>query len=198
MRRSRSKSVYGMTFTLLTTSEGKKMGKTEKGTVWLDPKKTSPYDFYQYWRNVDDKDVIRCMKMLTFIPLEEIATMESWQGSELNEAKRRLACEITAMVHGKEEAEKADATARAVFSQNQSTENMPSFKIEGPGEFPILDLMLEAGIIPTKSEGRRLVEQGGISVGDEKITDSSAVIKVDGEIVIRKGKKSFTRIYFEG
>ena len=198
IRRADGKDAYGMTFALLQTSDGRKMGKTEKGAVWLDPEKTSPYEFFQYWRNVDDADVIKCMKMLTFIPLEEIAQYEKLEGSELNQAKEKLAYEVTALIHGKEEADKALAAARAVFGGGANAD-MPStdltqadFTDEG---IAILDLLTKTGLIPSKGEGRRLIEQGGISVNDEKVTAIDTVITKDqfaqGYVMIKKGKKVF-------
>ena len=204
VRRSRSKEVYGMTFTLLTTSEGKKMGKTQSGAVWLDPEKTPPYEFYQYWRNVDDADVIKCMKLLTFVPLAEIAELEKLEGSELNRAKEILAFELTKMVHGDDEAAKAQEAARAIFSKGVSSENMPSTVISAAKiseGMSVLDVMLEAGLIESKSEGRRLVQQGGVSVNDAKVTDPNLTVTDDmfegGEMIIKKGKKVFHKIIAE-
>ena len=200
VRRLKSEEVYGMTFTLLTTKEGKKMGKTEKGALWLDPEKCSPYDFFQYWRNVSDDDVINCLKLLTFIPIEEIEEMEkTMHGSELNKAKEILAFEVTKMVHNEEEANKALEAARNVFSGAGHSENMPSTEIEATdlidGKIAILDLMLKAGLIPSKGEGRRLVTQGGVSVDDNKITDPNAQITFEnGFVVIKKGKKVFHKV----
>ena len=178
-RRKDQKQVYGMTFTLLTNSEGKKMGKTASGAVWLSPEKTSPYDFYQYWRNVDDADVCKCLKLLTFIPMDEIREYEKLEGSQLNPVKERLAFELTSMVHGNEEAVKAREAARAVFSGAGNADNMPSADIsesEVKDGMPILDLLVKVGLIPSKGEGRRLITQGGISVNGEKVTDISLVI----------------------
>ena len=200
VRRKTGKEVYGLTFNLLTNSEGKKMGKTEKGAVWLDPEKTSPYDFYQYWRNIDDADVIKCLKMLTFIPLEEIADYEKFQGAELNEAKKRLAYELTAMVHGKEEADKADATASSVFGQGVINENMPTTELSDSdftdGKISVINMLVKSNIAKSNGEARRLIEQGGISFDDNKVTDFKAT--VDKEVlsegkVLRKGKKVFHR-----
>lgn len=203
IRRKTGKQAYGMTFTLLTTSEGKKMGKTEKGALWLDPEKCSPYDFYQYFRNVDDADVIRCMKLLTFVPMDEIREMEKLEGQELNAVKKRLAFEVTKLVHGEEEATKAQTTAEGLFSGGNA-QNMPSTELsvsELADDVLLLDLMLSAGLIPSKAEGRRLVTQGGVSVNDEKVTDPNLTVsKTDllGEgIVIKKGKKVYHRIYAE-
>ena len=200
-RRKDQKQVYGMTFTLLTNSEGKKMGKTASGAVWLSPEKTSPYDFYQYWRNVDDADVCKCLKLLTFIPMDEIREYEKLEGSQLNPVKERLAFELTSMVHGNEEAVKAREAARAVFSGAGNADNMPSADIsesEVKDGMPILDLLVKVGLIPSKGEGRRLITQGGISVNGEKVTDISLLITPEsfdgGKIVVKKGKKSFLRI----
>lgn len=204
VRRVRQKDVYGMTFSLLTTSAGVKMGKTQAGAVWLDPNKTSPFDFYQYWRNVDDADVIRCMKMLTFLPLEEIAVYEKLEGSGLNQAKTVLAYELTKMVHGVEEADKAKQAAEALFGKGVSSENMPTTVIEAAkieAGMGILDVMLEAGLIPSKGEGRRLIQQGGVSVNDKKISDPNMVINLDcfndGEMILKKGKKVYHKITME-
>ena len=200
-RRKDQKQVYGMTFTLLTNSEGKKMGKTASGAVWLSPEKTSPYAFYQYWRNVDEADVCKCLKLLTFIPMDEIREYEKLEGSQLNPVKERLAFELTSMVHGNEEAVKAREAARAVFSGAGNADNMPSADIsesEVKDGMPILDLLVKVGLIPSKGEGRRLITQGGISVNGEKVTDISLVITPEsfdgGKIVVKKGKKSFLRI----
>lgn len=193
---------FGMTFNLLTTSEGKKMGKTEKGAVWLDPNKTSPYDFYQYWRNVADADVIRCLKMLTFLPLEEINELEKLEGSEINKAKSILAYEVTKLIHGEEEAKKAQQGAQALFGGGANTDNMPGTTLTD-GDFTddsigILDLLLKCKLVPSKSEGRRLVTQGGVSVDDVKVTQPDAkVTKGDfakGHIIIKKGKKVFHKV----
>ena len=201
IRRKAGKQAYGMTFTLLTTSQGKKMGKTESGALWLDPEKTSPYDFYQYFRNVEDADVIRCLKLITFVPMEKIREMEKLEGQELNEAKKLLAFEVTKLVHGEEEAKKAQETAEALFSNKGSMANMPETVLadgDVAEETPLLDLMLAAGLIPSKGEGRRLIQQGGISVNDEKVADVVAAVKKadlagDG-IIVRKGKKVYHRI----
>lgn len=202
IRRADQKEAYGMTFNLLLTSEGKKMGKTEKGAVWLDPQKTSPYDFYQYWRNVDDADIINCLKMLTFIPLDKIKKYENLTGSELNPVKERLAFELTAMVHGKDEAEKAQAAAKALFGGGSDISNMPSTSVSkdefADGKVPLLDVMLKAGLIPSKSEGRRLVVQGGVMVDDNKISDPLYCLELSdfekGYVIIKKGKKVFHKI----
>lgn len=205
VRRKTGKEVYGMTFTLLTTSAGIKMGKTQKGAVWLDPEKTTPFEFYQYWRNVDDADVIRVMKMLTFIPLEQIAEYEKAQGSELNEVKKILAYELTKMVHGEDKANEVKAAADALFGGTGDNENMPSTEIdkatfgEGMG---ILDIMVAAKLAPSKGEARRLVQQGGVTVDNEKVTDANKVLTADdfknGQIIIKKGKKVFHKVVIGG
>ena len=175
IRRKLGKNAYAMTINLLLNSEGKKMGKTQSGAVWLSAEKTSPYDFYQYWRNVDDGDVIKCLKMLTFLSLEEIDELAKLEGSEINKAKEILAHELTELVHGKEEADKAQEAARAIFSNKTNTDNMPSTTLTeadfADGEIGILDLMKKCGLIPSNGEGRRLIQQGGVSVDDEKVTD---------------------------
>ena len=199
IRRKLGKNAYAMTINLLLNSEGKKMGKTQSGAVWLSAEKTSPYDFYQYWRNVDDGDVIKCLKMLTFLPLEEIDELAKLEGSEINKAKEILAHELTELVHGKEEADKAQEAARAIFSNKTNTDNMPSTTLTeadfADGEIGILDLMKKCGLIPSNGEGRRLIQQGGVSVDDEKVTDVYAkVAKSDfekGYVVIKKGKKVY-------
>ncbi len=197
IRRKLGKDAYAMTINLLLNSEGKKMGKTEKGAVWLDPEKTSPFEFYQYWRNVADSDVIKCLKMLTFLPLEEIEKMESWEGSELNKAKEILAYELTALVHGEEEAKKAEASAKAIFSTG-SAENMPSAEVAAAdlteGGMELIGLLVQAGLAATRSEARRAIEQGGVSVDGEKVTDIKAVVPVTDGMVLKKGKKSFKKI----
>lgn len=202
IRRVEQGNAYAMTFTLLTTKEGKKMGKTEKGALWLDAEKCSPYDFYQYWRNVSDDDVMNCLKMLTFIPIEEIEEMEhTMQGQQLNEAKEILAFHLTEMVHGTEEAQKAQKAAKDVFSGSGSNENMPTTIISAndltDGSIGILTLMVKAGLSASNGEARRLVVQGGVSVNDEKITDPKTMIKLDGETILRKGKKVFHKIVVE-
>jgi tyrosyl-tRNA synthetase len=197
IRRKLGEDSYAMTITLLLNSEGNKMGKTAKGAVWLDPEKTSPYEFYQYWRNVDDADVIKCMKMLTFLSLEEIAEMESWDDSRINEKKEILAYSLTELVHGKEEADKAQATAKALFAGGGDDENMPTTELtaEQVGDgIGILDLMAACGLIPSKGEGRRLVQQGGVTVNDEKVTDPKTEFTADqlkAGVKIRKGKKVY-------
>ena len=199
IRKKLGKNAYAMTINLLLNSEGKKMGKTQSGAVWLSAEKTSPYDFYQYWRNVDDGDVIKCLKMLTFLSLEEIDELAKLEGSEINKAKEILAHELTELVHGKEEADKAQEAARAIFSNKTNTDNMPSTTLTeadfADGEIGILDLMKKCGLIPSNGEGRRLIQQGGVSVDDEKVTDVYAkVAKSDfekGYVVIKKGKKVY-------
>ena len=195
IRKKLGKDAHAMTITLLLNSEGKKMGKTEKGAVWLDPEKTSPFDFYQYWRNVADADVLKCIRMLTFLPIEEIEAMKDWEGSQLNRAKEILAYELTKLVHGEEEAKKAQEGAKALFGGAGNTENMPSTEIPA-AEIPadginILDLLVKTGLAPSKSEARRLVQQGGISVDDAKVTDPNALVKIDAEVIVKKGKKVF-------
>ena len=205
IRRMDGKEAYAMTVNLLTTSEGKKMGKTEKGALWLDPEKTSPYEFYQYWRNVDDADVIKCLKMLTFLPLEQIAGLEKLEGSELNRAKEILAFEVTALIHGKEEAEKAQNAAKALFGSGNDLSNMPSTALtaeEVPAEgINIMDLLVRTGLAPSKGEARRLVTQGGVSVDDRKITDFSEnilpAVFEKGHIILKKGKKVFHKVTIE-
>ncbi len=202
IRKKLGEDAHAMTITLLLNSEGKKMGKTAKGAVWLDPEKTTPYEFYQYWRNVDDADVIKCIKMLTFIPLEEIRPMESWEGAELNKAKEILAYHLTELVHGKEEADKADAAAKAIFMQG-TTENMPETEISATdfmdGRISLQSLLVAAGLASSKTEGRRAIEQGGVTVNGEKVTDVKADYGEDDfndEFVIKKGKKNFRKIIF--
>mgnify|MGYP000294899663 FL=1 len=195
IRKKLGKDAHAMTITLLLNSEGKKMGKTVSGAVWLDPEKTSPYDFFQYWRNVDDADVIKCLKMLTFVPIEQIEEMEkTMQGADLNKAKELLGYELTKLVHGEEEAEKALAAAKAIFANGGASADMPSTDIpaaELEGGINILDLLIKTGLCPSKSEGRRLVQQNGIAVDDVKVTDPNAVITIDDSVVIKKGKKIF-------
>ncbi len=201
IRRKDGKQAYGMTFTLLTTSEGKKMGKTEKGTLWLDPEKVSPYEFYQYWRNVDDADVIRLLKLVTFLPLEEIAEYEKCEGAELNKAKCLLAYEVTKMVHGEEEAKKANDAAMAIFSGGNAAD-MPSETVDASiinAGINVLDLLVQVGLIPSKAEGRRLIQQNGLTVNNEKISDVSTIIdntyfENENEMIVKKGKKKFLKI----
>ena len=201
IRRKLGKDAYALTITLLLNSEGKKMGKTQSGAVWLDPNKTSPFDFYQYWRNVADADVLKCLRMLTFLPLEQIDEMDKWEGSQLNQAKEILAYELTALVHGEEEAKKAQEGARALFSSG-SAEHMPTAELTAEdftdGAIDIVSLLHRSGLAASRSEGRRAVEQGGVAVDSEKITDPKAVIaqeKFDGEgVVVKKGKKNFRKV----
>lgn len=198
IRRKLGKEANAMTITLLTNSEGKKMGKTQKGAVWLDAEKTTPYEFYQYWRNVDDGDVIKCMKLLTFIPMSEINEYAKLEGAELNKAKEVLAYSLTELVHGKEEADKAQAAAKALFAGGSDDSNMPTTTVEDAdfedGKITVLSLMIKAGMIKSNGEGRRLIQQGGISVNDEKITDVFTAVSKDdlaNDIVVKKGKKVF-------
>lgn len=198
IRKKLGKDAHAMTITLLTDSQGNKMGKTAGNAVWLDANKTSPFDFYQYWRNVADADVLKCIRMLTFLPLEEIEKMDAWEGSQLNTAKEILAFELTKMVHGEEEAQKAQNAARALFAGGSDNSNMPTTTLSDDdftdGEISVLDMMLKAGMIKSKGEGRRLVDQGGVSVNDEKISNALAVLKAsdfDEDVIIKKGKKMF-------
>ncbi len=197
-RRKDQKQAYGMTFRLLTTSEGKKMGKTAKGALWLDPEKCKPYDFYQYWVNVQDDDVINCLKLITFVPMEEINEMAKWEGKELNEAKKRLAYEVTKLVHGEEEAKKAKEAAEAVFGGGGVSENMPSSSVPDAVGRVLLDVLCDIKLIPSKGEGRRLMQQNGLSVNDEKVTDPATVITADmfndGAMIVKKGKKVYHKI----
>ena len=201
IRRVEAKEAYGMTFTLLTNSEGKKMGKTEKGALWLDPEKCSPFDFYQYWRNIHDKDVIKCLKLLTFMPLDEIEKLAQLEGQEINKAKEVLAFEVTKLIHGADEAIKAQEAARALFYKGVSSENMPQTEISLStlGEaMPIIDLMLLAKLTSSKGEGRRLIQQGGVYVNDERIQSIEYKVTAadfkENELIIRKGKKVYHKI----
>jgi len=203
IRRKRGKEANAMTINLLLNSEGKKMGKTQSGAVWLDPDKTPPYTFYQYWRNVDDADVIKCIKMLTFIPLDEISKMESWEESQLNEAKDILAYELTKLVHGEEEANKARDASKALFSGNGSSENMPSVELKEEdfrdGKIDILGILVAAELAPSRSEARRNVQQGGVSVNGDKITDIHTNYGPEAfgeEFIIKKGKKKFCKVIY--
>ncbi len=198
IRRKLGKEANAMTITLLTNSEGKKMGKTQKGAVWLDAEKTTPYEFYQYWRNVDDGDVIKCMKLLTFIPMSEINEYAKLEGAELNKAKEALAYSLTELVHGKEEADKAQAAAKALFAGGADDSNMPTTEVEQSdledGKVTVLSLMIKAGMIKSNGEGRRLIQQGGISVNDEKISDVFTAVSADelkDSVIVKKGKKVF-------
>ena len=200
IRKKLGKDAHAMTITLLLNSEGKKMGKTAKGAVWLDPEKTTPFEFYQYWRNIDDADVLKCIRMLTFLPLEEIDKMDSWQGSELNQAKEILAFELTKLVHGEEEAEKAKEASRGIFG-GTSSENMPEAEITEAdfvnGEIDILSILVKAGLTPSRSEARRAVEQGGVVANDEKVTDIRKTYNKDdfaNGLVVRRGKKAYKKV----
>jgi len=201
IRRKLGKDAYAMTITLLLNSEGKKMGKTQKGAVWLDPNKTSPFEFYQYWRNVADADVLKCIRMLTFLPLEEIEKMDAWEGSQLNQAKEILAFELTKLVHGEEEATKAQESARALFAGGVAAD-MPTATLADEdfveGKIDVLTMLVKSGLVPSKSEARRAVEQGGVSVEGEKVTDIKTVYEAsafegDG-IVVKRGKKNFRKV----
>ena len=206
IRRKLGKDAYAMTITLLMNSEGKKMGKTASGAVWLDPNKTSPYEFSQYWRNVGDDDVLKCIRMLTVLPLEEIDKMDHWEGAQLNTAKEILAYELTKLVHGEEEATKAQETARGLFSKGGDTANMPATALTPAdltdGAIGVMELMLRCGLVPSKGEARRLIQQGGVEVAGEKVKEISAAVTADqleGDgIVLKKGKKVFHRAYLEG
>jgi tyrosyl-tRNA synthetase len=199
IRKKEQKQAFAMTCTLLTNSEGKKMGKTAKGALWLDPEKTSPYEFYQYWRNVDDADVEKCLSLLTFIPMDEVKRLSALEGAEINEAKKILAFEITKMIHGEEEALKAKTAAEALFGGGQDMSNVPSVEIEesalGTG---LVDFLVEKGILKTKSEGRRLVQQNGLNIGESKVTDFAMPITkelfTDGEFLVKIGKKKYHKV----
>ena len=200
IRRKLGKDAHAMTITLLLNSEGKKMGKTASGAVWLDPNKTTPYDFYQYWRNVEDADVLKCIRMLTFLPIEEINAMDSWEGSQLNKAKEILAYELTKLVHGEEEANKAQASAKALFGAGADAD-IPTAELGEAdlidGSIDILTILVKAGLVPSKSEARRAVEQGGVSADGEKVTDIKKLYSADelkNGIVVKRGKKSFKKI----
>ena len=205
IRRKLGKDAHAMTITLLLNSEGKKMGKTQSGAVWLDPNKTTPFEFYQYWRNVADADVLKCLRMLTFLPLEQIDEMDKWEGSQLNTAKEILAYELTKLVHGEEEAEKAQTAARALFSGQGSLENMPSYNLTAEdftdGSIDILAVLQKSGLAPTRSEARRNVEQGGVSVNGEQVKDIKASYTREdfaGEgMVVKRGKKKFMKVTAE-
>ena len=205
IRKKLGKDAYAMTITLLLNSEGKKMGKTQSGAVWLDPNKTSPFEFYQYWRNVADADVLKCIRMLTFLPLEEIDKMDKWEGSQLNTAKEILAFELTKLVHGEEEANKAQQTARALFSGSGNLDNMPSYTLSKDdltdGKIAVNDILFKAGMTKSKGEGRRLREQGGVSVNDKKVASAVETVCADdfsdGSIIVKKGKKVFYKIILE-
>lgn len=202
VRRKLGKDANAMTITLLTDSQGKKMGKTAGNAIWLDPNKTSPFDFYQYWRNVADADVLKCIRMLTFLPIEQIEAMDSWEGAQLNEAKDILAYELTNLVHGEEEANKAREASKALFSGAGSLENMPTAEISSAdlinGTITIVNILSKAGLVPSNSEGRRAVEQGGVTVNGEKVTDPKKVYTPDeinaADFIVRRGKKSYAKI----
>lgn len=205
IRRKLGKDAYAMTINLLLNSEGKKMGKTQSGAVWLDPAKTSPFDFYQYWRNVSDADVLKCLRMLTFLPLEQIDEMDQWQGSQLNTAKEILAFELTKLVHGEEEAQKAQNGARALFAGAGDTANMPTMEVTEDdlteGSIDLISLLVKSGLVSSRSEGRRAIEQGGVSVNQEKVTDiktgyTAEELSVD-EFVIKRGKKKFMKVRYK-
>ena len=201
-RRADSRETYGMTFKLLQTSDGRKMGKTEKGAVWLNPAKTSPYDFYQYWRNVDDADVVNCMMMLTFIPVEKIEEYGKLEGSDINAAKAVLAYEVTKLIHGEDEADKAQAAAQSLFGNNADSENMPTTVLTAEdfedGQANILNILVKAGLAKSKGEARRLIEQGGVSVDDVKVPDYTFTVSREkleqGSVMVKKGKKIFHKI----
>mgnify|MGYP000384000049 FL=1 len=205
IRRKLGKDAYAMTINLLLNSEGKKMGKTQSGAVWLDPKKTTPFEFFQYWRNVSDADVLKCIRMLTFLPLEEIDKMESWEGAQLNEAKEILAFELTKLVHGEEEATKAKEASHALFAGGANNANMPTVTVTAEdfpdGELDIISVLVKAGLCDSRGDGRRNIQQGGVSVADEKVTDISTKYTLDdfkGEgLIIRRGKKKFAKIVAE-
>ena len=201
IRRVESKESYGMTFTLLTTSEGRKMGKTERGALWLDAAKTSPFDFYQYWRNVNDHDVIKCLKLLTFLPMKEISKLSTLRDEKINEAKKVLAYEVTKLVHGEDEAAKAGQLAEALFGRGGSTADMPVTELteaELSGGMNIVDLLVKTGLAPSKGEGRRLIQQGGVYIGDKTVeaTDMSVTkdLFTDGELIVKKGKKTYHKV----
>ena len=205
IRRKLGKDAYAMTINLLLNSEGKKMGKTQSGAVWLDPNKTTPFEFFQYWRNVSDADVLKCIRMLTFLPLEEIDKMESWEGAQLNEAKEILAFELTKLVHGEEEATKAKEASHALFAGGSNNTNMPTVTVTAEdfpdGELDIISVLVKAGLCESRGDGRRNIQQGGVSVNDEKVTDISTKYTLDdfkGEgLIIRRGKKKFAKVIAE-
>ncbi len=203
IRKKLGKDAYAMTITLLLNSEGKKMGKTEKGAVWLDAEKTSPYDFYQYWRNVDDADVIKCLKLLTFVPIEEIEEMEQhMEGAEYNKAKELLAFELTKLIHGEEEAKKADAAAKAIFGGSADSADMPTTTltagdVDENKQIGILTLLVKAGLCPSNGEARRLVQQNGIAVNGEKFTDPKGLVDLSEQVIIKKGKKVFHKVVLQ-
>ena len=203
IRKKKGEDAYAMTITLLLNSEGKKMGTTQKGAVWLDENKTTPFEFYQYWRNIDDADVMKCIKMLTFLPMETIADMENWDASRINEKKQILAYELTTLVHGKEKADEVQETARKLFSGAGDDENMPTTTLDpaslSEGKIGLLDLLVITKLAASKSEARRLVTQGGVSVNDEKVTDPNMTVEADAikaGLKLKKGKKIFHKVTF--
>ena len=204
IRRKDQKPAFALTFQLLLTHDGRKMGKTEKGALWLDPNKCSPYDFYQYWRNVEDADVLKCIRMLTFLPLEQIEEMAKWEGSQLNRAKEILAYELTKMVHGEEEAKKAEASAKALFAGSGSSENMPTTELTDAdltdGAIDLMSLLVKTGLCNTKSDARRNIQQGGVTVNDEKVTDIGKSFSTDelkSGIILKRGKKNFNKVVLQ-
>ncbi len=204
IRKKLGKDAHAMTITLLTDSHGMKMGKTAGNAVWLDPNKTSPYDFYQYWRNVEDADVLKCIRMLTFLPLEQIEEMAKWEGSQLNRAKEILAYELTKMVHGEEEAKKAEASAKALFAGSGSSENMPTTELSDAdltdGAIDLMSLLVKTGLCTTKSDARRNIQQGGVTVNDEKVTDIGKSFSTDelkSGIILKRGKKNFNKVVLQ-
>ena len=204
IRRKLGKDAYAMTINLLLNSEGKKMGKTQSGAVWLDPDKTSPFDFYQYWRNVSDSDVLKCLRMLTFLPLEQIDEMDRWQGSQLNTAKEILAFELTKLVHGEQEAQKAQNGAHALFAGGGNKSDMPACDLFSEdltdGSIDLISLLVKTELVPSRSEGRRAIEQGGVTVNNEKITDVRKCYTADDfdtdEFIIKRGKKKFMKVNY--
>lgn len=204
IRRKLGKDAYAMTITLLLNSEGKKMGKTQKGAVWLDPNKTTPYEFFQYWRNVADADVLKCIRMLTFLPLEQIDEMDKWEGSDLNKAKEILAFELTQMVHGEEEANKAMESSKALFSSGNAAD-MPTAELKDvdfiDNKIDILSMLVASGLVASRSEGRRAVEQGGVTLNGEKVTDIKASFERDqlaGDgVILKRGKKNFKKVIYK-
>ena len=201
IRRKLGKDAYAMTITLLLNSEGKKMGKTQKGAVWLDPNKTTPFEFYQYWRNVSDADVLKCLRMLTFLPIEQIDEMDAWEGSQLNQAKEILAFELTKLVHGEEEAAKSQESAKALFSAGVAAD-MPTTEIceedFTDGVIDLISVLCKSGLVQSRSEGRRAIEQGGVTLGNDKVSDVKAVFGKDvfakNGVVVKRGKKNFRRV----
>ena len=201
IRKKLGKDAHAMTITLLTDSQGNKMGKTAGNAVWLDPNKTSPYDFYQYWRNVGDADVMKCIRMLTFLPLEQIEEMDGWEGSELNRAKEILAYELTSLVHGEEEAKKAEASAKALFSGSGSSENMPMTRLQvedlTDGAIDIMTLLVKTGLCASKSDARRNIQQGGVTANDEKVSDIGTLFRAEDlkvGVILKRGKINFNKV----